>query len=142
MKLAIVTILKRYKLALTEKHQVVPVRRGTIAPQGGIKMKLIGQCSQKPRLPSCHHPIKRGVSQGSGVSDPMLKSRGFNQDVLCLGTHYWLNGGNLGVVTVRTVVRRSGNCHCNKCGALKQEVFEYCCTSCGNYELSTYYPWT
>jgi len=53
MKLAIVTILKRYKLALTEKHQVVPVRRGvTIAPQGGIKMKLIGQCSLTEASPA------------------------------------------------------------------------------------------
>jgi len=32
MKLAIVTILKRYKLALTEKHQVVPVRVRVTTP--------------------------------------------------------------------------------------------------------------
>lgn len=46
MKLALVAILRRYDLALAQKRQVLPVRRGvTIAPKGGIKMRLIGQSS-------------------------------------------------------------------------------------------------
>ena len=28
------------------------------------------------------------------------------------------------------------NCHCEECGAVCEEVFEYFCNSCGNYELS------
>ncbi len=42
MKIVIATILKRYSLELLENKPVVPVRRTvTIAPAGGVKMRLI-----------------------------------------------------------------------------------------------------
>lgn len=44
MKLALVTILSRYQLALAEERPVIPIRRGvTIAPRGGIRMVMTGQ---------------------------------------------------------------------------------------------------
>lgn len=54
MKLVLVTILKRYDLALAEKRQVVPVRRGvTVAPQGGIKMSVVLQKPAQERTRFC-----------------------------------------------------------------------------------------
>ena len=35
-----------------------------------------------------------------------------------------------------TVVTQYINCRCEECGAVFEEVFEYFCNSCGNYELS------
>lgn len=44
MKLALITILRRYQLALVDDRPVIPVRRGvTIAPKGGIQMVMTGQ---------------------------------------------------------------------------------------------------
>ncbi|PSO51125.1 MAG: cytochrome P450 [Cyanobacteria bacterium SW_9_44_58] len=41
MKIVIATVLKQYRLALAEKKEVKPVRRGvTVAPAGGVKMVL------------------------------------------------------------------------------------------------------
>lgn len=41
MKIVIATVLKQYQLALAEKNDVKPVRRGvTVAPAGGVKMVL------------------------------------------------------------------------------------------------------
>jgi len=63
MKLA--TILKRYKLALTEASGgSCPAR--CIAPQGGIKMKLIGQCSLTEASPAVMSSSHWGV-RGQGI---------------------------------------------------------------------------
>ncbi len=41
MKIVIATVLKKYQLALAEEKPVKPIRRGvTVAPAGGIKMKI------------------------------------------------------------------------------------------------------
>lgn len=47
MKLVLATILRRHSLALAEKQQVKPVRRGvTLAPAGGVKMVMTGKRMQ------------------------------------------------------------------------------------------------
>lgn len=44
MKLVLATMLQQYTLALAETRPVRPVRRGvTLAPQGGIRMKIVEQ---------------------------------------------------------------------------------------------------
>lgn len=54
MKLVLATILRRYSLALAEKKQVKPVRRGvTLAPAGGVQMVMTGKrLPQKQKSPS------------------------------------------------------------------------------------------
>jgi hypothetical protein len=47
----------------------------------------------------------------------------YNQDCCCGGPR---------TATVTQFI----NCHCDECGARCREVFEYFCSSCGNYELS------
>lgn len=48
MKLVLATILRRYDLALVEPRPIQPVRRGvTIAPNSGIRLKLLGERSDR-----------------------------------------------------------------------------------------------
>ncbi|MFM6397940.1 MAG: cytochrome P450, partial [Planktothrix sp.] len=48
MKLVLAKILLNYELKLAEKYPIKGRRRGlTLAPQGGIKMELLNQRSQR-----------------------------------------------------------------------------------------------
>ena len=52
MKIVLATILRRYNLALAEKQQVKPLRRGAIlAPAGGVKMVMTGKRMQTEKNP-------------------------------------------------------------------------------------------
>ncbi len=54
MKIVLATILRRYSLALAEKQEVKPLRRGlTLAPAGGVKMVMTGKLMQtEKKFPS------------------------------------------------------------------------------------------